>query len=137
MSHLNLGVIGNCNFGALVDPTGRIVWSCLPHFDGDPVFNNLLNNDPDGAESGFFEITLQGAVEHHQAYFGNTAILVTTMRAEDGSAIRITDFAPRFRQFGRMFRPAAIVRHIEPIAGQPRIRVRVRPTFEYGAESRM
>ena len=39
---LNLGVIGNCAASALVDARGRIVWSCWPRFDGDPVFNALL-----------------------------------------------------------------------------------------------
>ena len=40
---LSLGVIGNCAFSALVDARGRIVWCCLPRFDGDPVFNALLD----------------------------------------------------------------------------------------------
>ncbi len=31
-----------------------------------------------------------------------------------------------------MFRPAQIVRRIEPIAGLPRITIRVRPTYDYG-----
>ena len=39
---LALGVIGNCAFSALVDAHARIVWCCLPRFDGDPVFNALL-----------------------------------------------------------------------------------------------
>ncbi|MFX5808891.1 hypothetical protein ABTE39_19325, partial [Acinetobacter baumannii] len=42
-SSLELGVIGNCAFSALVDKMGRIVWCCLPRFDGDPVFNALLD----------------------------------------------------------------------------------------------
>ena len=44
MSNLNLGVIGNCSFGALVDSVGDIVWCCLPRFDGDPIFCRLLND---------------------------------------------------------------------------------------------
>ncbi|MBT9476428.1 hypothetical protein, partial [Polaromonas sp.] len=39
---LAMGVIGNCAFSALIDARGRIVWCCLPRFDGDPVFNALL-----------------------------------------------------------------------------------------------
>ncbi len=42
---LSLGVVGNCAFSALVDPHGRVVWSCLPRFDGDPVFHALLEGD--------------------------------------------------------------------------------------------
>jgi len=39
-SMLNVGVIGNCAYSALIDARGRAVWCCLPRFDGDPVFND-------------------------------------------------------------------------------------------------
>ena len=39
--NLDLGVIGNCSFGALIDRRARVVWSCLPTFDGDPAFCRL------------------------------------------------------------------------------------------------
>ena len=39
---LERGLIGNCQIGALIDERGEIVWSCLPHFDGDPIFCSLL-----------------------------------------------------------------------------------------------
>src|SRR3546814_14771818 len=32
-----------------------------------------------------------------------------------------------------MFRPTTIVRHIRPVAGLPRIRIRIRPCFGWGA----
>ena len=35
---LSLGVVGNCAFSALIDPHGRVVWSCLPRFVCVPVF---------------------------------------------------------------------------------------------------
>ena len=43
-----------------------------------------------------------------------------------------SDFAPRFRQFGRMFRPPQLFRIIEPVSGLPRVTIRVRPTYAYG-----
>src|SRR5258708_646087 len=49
-----------------------------------------------------------------------------------GGAVRITDFAPRFGQFGRVFRPPQLIRMIEPVAGLPRITLRFRPTHDYG-----
>ena len=49
-----------------------------------------------------------------------------------GNALRITDFTPRFKRFERVFNPPQIFRRIEPLAGLPRIRIRVRPTFNYG-----
>jgi len=132
--NLNLAAIGNCGIGALVDEQGRIAWCCLPRFDGDPVFNALLGGiDPD---SGFFAVDLMGKepVTVTRAYVRNTAVLATTIVDGDGNAIEISDFAPRFRQFGRVFRPAMLVRRLRVLAGSPRIRIRLRPRFDYGAK---
>ncbi len=132
---LDGGVIGNCSFGALIDPLGRICWACLPHFDGDPVFHSLLDDadDADPEAGGFFDIVLEGLQDSEQHYLENTAILVTTLRGGDGAAVRMTDFAPRFEQFGRSFRPTMLVRTIERLNGEPRVRIRLRPRFDYGA----
>ena len=136
---LDGGVIGNCSFGALVDPHGRVCWACLPHFDGDPVFHALLGGlggaegDDDPEAGGFFDVVLEGLADSEQHYIENTAILETTLRDRSGATVRITDFAPRFEQFGRSFRPTTIVRTVEPLAGEPRIRIRLRPRFDYGA----
>jgi GH15 family glucan-1,4-alpha-glucosidase len=134
VSTLDLGLIGNCCFGALVDPHARILWCCLPRFDSEPVFDALLRHgEKEGAERGLFAIDLAGMVATERRYVRNTPVLVTRITAADGSAIEITDFAPRYRQFDRMFRPTTIVRLVRPVAGLPRIRVRLRPSFEWGA----
>ncbi len=132
---LDGGVIGNCSFGALIDPLGRICWACLPHFDGDPVFHSLLDDahEANPEAGGFFDVVLEGLQDSEQHYLENTAILVTTLRDGNGAAVRITDFAPRFEQFGRSFRPTMIVRTVERLGGEPRIRMRLRPRFDYGA----
>lgn len=132
MVDLDLAVIGNGSFGALVDRRGRIVWSCLPRFDGDPVFCSLLQDDGEG-EHGFFDIQLLDLARSEQAYRRNSAVVETLLHDDNGGTVRITDFVPRFKQFGRIFRPLTIVRRIEPIAGAPRIRIRLRPTYEYGS----
>ena len=54
MSKLDLAVIGNCSISALLDERARIVWCCLPRFDGDPVFCSLMNDHRDG-KKGFFD----------------------------------------------------------------------------------
>ncbi|MEO8558835.1 MAG: glycoside hydrolase family 15 protein [Rhodospirillales bacterium] len=131
-SGLDLAVIGNCRISALVDKQGAIVWCCLPQPDGDPVFCNLLSPKL-GSGAGRFAFDMEEMVESEQSYLANTAILQTILRDKHGNVLRITDFAPRFRQFDRNFRPISLVRKIEPIAGQPRIRIRLRPTFEWGA----
>ncbi len=130
MSSLNLGVIGNCSIASLIDLRGRHVWHGLGRLDGDPVFNSLLGGDD--PKSGFMEAALTGLRDSRQRYIANTAILETMLESESGT-MRIVDFAPRFRRFGRMFRPPMLVRRLEPIAGRPRVTIRLRPTFNYGS----
>src|SRR6202000_702059 len=65
-------------------------------------------------------------------YIRNSAIIRTVLTDRHGGKVRITDFAPRFRQFGRIFRPPQLYRMIEPIAGLPRITFRTRPPCNYG-----
>ncbi|MBE7939751.1 MULTISPECIES: glycoside hydrolase family 15 protein [Ramlibacter] len=126
---LNLGLIGNCAYSALVDARGSIVWCCLPRFDGDPVFNALL--DP-GEDGGVWSIELEDFARSEQAYEPNTAVLRTRLYDSRGQGIELTDFAPRFWNRGRTFRPLTLVRRLRVLAGSPRIRVRMRPRFDWG-----
>jgi hypothetical protein len=41
-----LALVGNCQFSALIERSGAVVFCCLPRFDSEPVFGSLL--DPDG-----------------------------------------------------------------------------------------
>ncbi|MDD9915059.1 MAG: DUF5911 domain-containing protein, partial [Rhodospirillaceae bacterium] len=131
-SSLELAVIGNSTISALLDQEARIVWGCFPRFDADPTFCALLDEDGAGG-SGFYEVSLFGLARTEQRYRRNSAIVITTLHDDDGNAVEITDFAPRFKQFGRVFRPTMLVRHVRPVAGTPRIRIRLRPAFEHGA----
>ncbi|HEX4532943.1 MAG TPA: glycoside hydrolase family 15 protein [Rhizomicrobium sp.] len=126
---LDLAVIGNCRTAALVDTSARLVWWCHPRFDGDPVFCRLLAGDE---EKGFCDVVLDGLANTQSQYERNTPIVTTVLTAADGSSVRITDFAPRFRNFGRIFRPPQLMRIIEPLSGLPRIAIRFRPTQNYG-----
>src|SRR5262245_34482643 len=128
-STLDLGVIGNCRTAALLDTGGRIVWWCFPRFDSDPVFSRLLAGQE---EKGFCDVQLEGVVAREAAYIRNTALIRTIMRDAAGNAVAITDFVPRFKRFERVFNPPQIFRRIEPAAGLPRIKIRMRPTFNYG-----
>lgn len=134
MSTLDLAIVGNGNFNALIDARGRVVWCCLPRFDSDPRFCALLN-DAEDTDRGFYELQLFDFVESEQRYRDNSAIVETILRDRQGTAVQITDFAPRFKQFGRVFRPGMLVRQIEPVKGAPRVRVRLRPAHHYGRSS--
>jgi GH15 family glucan-1,4-alpha-glucosidase len=126
---LDLAIIGNCHTVALLEPTSRLVWWCYPRFDSDPIFSRLLAGDE---EKGFCDVVLENMVGFSSSYERNTAIVSTILTDAQGAAVKIIDFAPRFRQYGRIFRPVQLIRTIEPIAGIPQVAIRVRPTNEYG-----
>ncbi len=126
---LDLGVVGNCAFAALIDRRASVAWACMPRFDGDPLFAGLLEGGCPEDERSRFDVEIEGFDRSRQAYVENTPVLVTTLRDREGRALEVTDFAPRFSRFGRRYRPMALVRILRPLEGQPRIRVRVRPRF--------
>jgi len=130
MKTLDLALIGNCTVGALIDARANITWGCFPRFDGDPVFCTLLKEVDD---YGFFAVDLADCERTEQHYLGNTAILVTRLYDRQGGAIEVTDFAPRFGQHGRMFRPMMLVRRIRRLSGSPRLTLRLRPACDDGA----
>lgn len=134
MSGLDLGIIGNCGVGALIDRQARLVWCCLPRFDGDPVFNALLQGGARDTADGAFTITLDEVAETEQFYEPNTAVLKTRLHGPSGS-IEVSDCMPRFLWRGRMFRPQSIVRRVTPIGGRPRLKIQMRPSFHYGAKA--
>jgi GH15 family glucan-1,4-alpha-glucosidase len=119
-----LGLIGNCQYAALVARTGAVVWCCLPRFDAEPVFASLL----DEAAGGSFLIGPAQGGSGEQSYLENTNVLVTTFRSEEG-AFRVLDFAPRFAMHERTFRPTQLVRLIEPLSGSPRVVLRCDPVL--------
>jgi len=129
---MTLGLIGNCAVAGLIDQQGRMVWLCLPRFDGDPVFHNLLGHGPDNEHDGAFSVELEDMSSVDQHYEPNTAILTTILHGPSGS-VEITDFAPRFEARGRMFRPQMTARRIRPLSGWPRITVRLRPRFDWAS----
>jgi GH15 family glucan-1,4-alpha-glucosidase len=132
---LDLAPIGNAAISALIDREGRFLWCCAPRVDSDPVFSSLLSDhDPAEADApGLWAIDVADAVETQQAYLRNTPVLRTQITDRHGAVVEIIDFAPRFRLFGRLYRPTAFYRLLRPIAGTPRITVRLTPTSDYGA----
>jgi GH15 family glucan-1,4-alpha-glucosidase len=134
--HLHVSPIGNCAVSALVDGEARFVWGCLPRVDGDPAFSALLSgHDPaDEKARGTWSIILEDQVDVSQAYERNTPILRTVLTDARGASLEIIDFCPRFRRFNRIYRPLAYARIVRPLKGVPRIRVRLAPTANWGAQ---
>ncbi|MBI5067528.1 MAG: glycoside hydrolase family 15 protein [Deltaproteobacteria bacterium] len=118
----DLGLVGNCQFAALVHRDGSVVWCCLPRFDAEPVFAALL----DEREGGRFRVAPASGAQGVSRYLTNTNVLETTFEDADG-AFRVVDFAPRFELYDRSFRPTQLFRVVEPLRGHPRIRVECDP----------
>ncbi|WP_029348823.1 glycoside hydrolase family 15 protein [Bosea sp. 117] len=129
---LDLAAIGNGTIAALIDRSGRLAWCCWPRIDGDPIFSSLLGGEE--PSSGFFDIEVDGATHISRRYVENTAIIETIVEDARGGKLRITDFAPRFKLYDRIYRPAMLARRIEPLGGTCRITVRLRPHFDWGRQ---
>lgn len=127
MSLADLGLIGNCQISALVRSDGALVWACMPRFDSPPVFSRLLDEEAGGS----FGIQSADGCIGVQRYLPNTNVLETRFDAADGS-FRVLDFAPRFSQYSRTFRPKKLIRIIEPLSGLPRVRISCNPTLGWG-----
>ena len=128
--NLDLGLVGNGSLGALIDAQGRVVWGCLPAFDGDPAFCALLQPKLGG---GDWTVEVEDFAHAEQRYIPNTAVLCTRMHDTHGGIVELVDFAPRWHQHGRFYRPVMLCRRIRRIAGSPRIRLHLRPLADWGA----
>src|SRR5258707_12752687 len=79
------------------------------------------------------EVTLPVFGPWEQSYIAHPPTLRPRLYDRQGGGVEITDLAPRFEQFGRLFCPVMLMRQVRPISGSPRIRMRIRPACEYGA----
>jgi len=124
----NYGLIGNCAYLALVDTEANVGWLCWPRFDSSFLFGGLLDQEKGG------EYSIKPATENYQTnqyYIENTNILVTEFFCVDGE-FKVVDFAPRFFQYERYYKPLMFARRVIPLKGTPRVRVVCRPRGEYG-----
>jgi GH15 family glucan-1,4-alpha-glucosidase len=79
-----LGLLGDTRTAALVDERGRVVWMCLPHFDGEPVFAALIA----GEQGGDFVLGPTGHAEVVQRrYRRHAPLLETTWRIGGGRLV--------------------------------------------------
>lgn len=121
------GIIGNCAYMAHVQTNTNISWLCWPAFDSTFVFGSKL----DETKGGEFSILPDGEFTTNQRYLPNTNILETEISSSEG-VYKVTDFAPRFRQYERYFKPLMLIRKVERISGEPRVRMRCYPVTDYG-----
>ncbi|MEM9691172.1 MAG: glycoside hydrolase family 15 protein [Myxococcota bacterium] len=128
---MDLALIGNCSYQALIDRHATVKWLCWPRFDSSFVFGSLLDEE----KGGSFEVQPRALDRYRseQHYLGLTNI-VRTVFESDEDAFEVIDFAPRFHQYERYFKPSMLVRIVRPVRGAPRVRVRCQPTDDCGRE---
>ncbi|SKB36312.1 glycoside hydrolase family 15 protein [Daejeonella lutea] len=121
------GLVGNCAYLAHINVNTNVDWLCWPAFDSTFVFGGMMDID----KGGEFSILPEGEFSSNQYYLENTNVLCTEITCESGS-YRVTDFAPRFHQYERYFKPLMLIRKVEPLDGTPRIKVKCKPVCDYG-----
>jgi len=124
----DMGVIGNCSYLAYINKKAEIKWMCLPRFDSSFIFGSLLDPEKGGE---FYIRPVENDYYTFQSYLKNTNILTTEFITGDGK-FRVTDFAPRFYQYDRYYRPLMLIRKIELLDGNPFITVKCEPVGSYG-----
>lgn len=122
------GVIGNCAFTAHIQKDTNIAWMCWPRFDSSFIFGKMLDQEKGG---DFCVAPSEGIKKSYQYYLENTNILCTEITSASGT-YRVTDFAPRFFQQDRYFKPLMLIRKIERLEGAPNLVVRCKPKGDYG-----
>ncbi|WP_259070225.1 glycoside hydrolase family 15 protein [Mucilaginibacter sp. X4EP1] len=122
------GIIGNCAFLAHINKNTNVDWLCWPRFDSTFIFGGLLDQKKGGA----FSILPTGEYTSHQYYSENTNVLITEITTPNGAKYRITDFAPRFFEHQRYYKPLMLIRKVEPLDGSPQIIVKCEPVSDYG-----
>src|SRR4030042_6884004 len=128
MNKYNFGVIGNCSYLAYIDINANVNWLCMPRFDSSFIFGSLL----DKKKGGEFSIMPNNKqYKSRQYYLKNTNILATEFEVPEGK-FRVIDFAPRFFQYNRYFKPLMLLRKIELIKGDAYIIVKCHPVDNYG-----
>lgn len=114
-------LIGDRRGSALVGRNGSIDWLCLPRFDSPACLAGLLGTD----EHGCWRFEPVGDYTVERRYVGDSAVLETTFRTEDGEAT-LTDLMPHAA--GR----ADVVRVLWGVRGTVRFRHTWRVRMDYG-----
>jgi GH15 family glucan-1,4-alpha-glucosidase len=127
----DMGIIGNCAYLALINSRASVSWLCWPRFDSSPKFGSLL----DEQQGGDFQVASADAqATTNQYYVENTNVLVTEFHAKDG-VFKVIDFAPRFYQYERFFKPLMLFRKIERVSGNPKVIVNCDPKDSFNQAS--
>lgn len=115
-------LIGDCETAALVNNLGCIDWLCWPDFASESCFAALLGTE----DNGYWWIRpVDGEWKTTRRYREHTLILETTFEHVEGS-FRLIDFMPIRERY------SDVVRIVEGIRGNVRLRMDLALRFDYG-----
>ncbi len=115
-------LIGDCETAALVGRDGSMDWLCLPRFDSDACFAALLGNP----NNGRWMIAPEQAANVSRRYRGDTLILETTFKTDEGTVLLVDFMPPKGRG-------CEVVRIVLGIEGRVRMRSEIILRFDYGS----
>jgi len=116
-------MIGDCRTAALVSRHGSVDWFCVPRFDSQACFANLLGTTKNGRWLLAPKAGATAKIERR--YRDHTMILETVWRTKTGS-VRVTDFMP----IGTPH--SSIVRLIHGLSGKVEMNCELVIRFDYG-----
>jgi len=119
-------LLSDLHTAALVSREGSIDWLCLPRFDSQAVFANLVGETKDGHWS--LDV-VDGEVESRR-YVDDSCVLETTWRGPTGRLL-VTDYMPVHDAKKRDV--ADLVRNVRCIEGTATVRHLLCLRFDYGA----
>jgi GH15 family glucan-1,4-alpha-glucosidase len=115
-------LIGDLRTAALVGRDGSVDWLCLPRFDAPAVFAAMLGD----ADHGRWLIAPDGGGTCSRRHYRDSSLVLETEWVTADGAVKVIDFMP----------PTAatpgVVRIVEGIVGEVRMRVEVSPRMGYG-----
>jgi GH15 family glucan-1,4-alpha-glucosidase len=115
-------LIGDTHTAALVGKDGSIDWLCVPRFDSPAAFAALLGT----VDNGRWRIAPAGGIQSiERSYRGDTLVLETTFRTDDG-VVRLVDCMPIRRT------AVEIVRVVEGVSGAVPMHMDLRTRYDYG-----
>jgi len=124
------GLIGDTRTAALVSRLGSIDWCCFPQFDSPSFFGAILDQNA----GGWFSICPVGRFSSEQRYLEDTNVLETIFET-DGGRIRLLDFfsvTTETEKRKRLWPDHEILRLVEGISGEVRVRLEFAPRPDYG-----
>jgi GH15 family glucan-1,4-alpha-glucosidase len=135
--------LSDCEVNALVSPSGRVEWMCLPRPDGRSVFGAILDRAAGNFRFGPTSVTVPAG----RRYLPGTLVLETTWRTRTGwmvvrDALCVGPWYHEQRRSGTHRRPPTdseaehvLLRTARCVIGSVEISLDCEPVFNYGQTS--